>query len=188
MRKTHVNLNSNGVQACREPACHAEGDVHRRHQLHGRAAEVCADGCYGFEVTIVDQARAGWVLLDESLCVADDIEEFDTRLDCPEVAGGRDDLSGNDHDDAEGDDGGELEGSKCQCKLERGQRAYAYVEPSPEHPCSVLIDLQHLDVVDGESEADSCDDEQSANPRLCRECSAEGFAGNHDSANIGNDC
>lgn len=59
-----------------------------------------------------------------------------------------------------------------------------YIKPSPKHPCSVLIDLQHLDVVDGKSEADGGQDEQSANPRLCGHCSTESFAGDHDSTSI----
>ena len=40
---------------------------------------------------------------------ANDVEEFRALLDGPEVTSGRDDLSRDDHDDAEGDDGGELE-------------------------------------------------------------------------------
>jgi hypothetical protein len=35
----------------------------------------------------------------------------------------------------------------------------------------VLIDLQHLYVIDGESDANGGQDEQSANPRLCCDCS-----------------
>lgn len=49
----------------------------------------------------------------------------------------------------------------------------------------MLINLQRLDVVDGESEADGGQDEQSANPGLCRHCSAEGFASDHDSTSVG---
>lgn len=57
-------------------------------------------------------------MLNECLCIADDVEEFGAVLDRPEVAGSGDDLGGDDHDDAEGDDGGELEGttvSSSQC-------------------------------------------------------------------------
>ena len=60
----------------------------------------------------------------------------------------------------------------------------SYVEPCSEHPCPVLIDLQHLDVVNGKSEADGGQNEQSADPRLCRHCSAKGFASDHDRSNI----
>ena len=49
----------------------------------------------------------------------------------------------------------------------------------------MLVDLQHLDVVNGKSEADGSQDEQCADPRLCCHCSAEGFAGDHDSSDIG---
>ena len=66
-----------------------------------------------------------------------------------------------------------------------GLMGRSYVEPCSEHPCPVLIDLQHLDVVDGKSEADGGQDEQSANPGLCRHCSAEGFASDHDSSSVG---
>lgn len=50
--------------------------------------------------------------------------------------------------------------SACVERWAEGFRTY--VEPSPEHPRSVLINLQHLDVVNGESEADGGQDEQSA--------------------------
>jgi hypothetical protein len=52
----------------------------------------------------------------------------------------------------------------------------------------VLVNLQHLDVVNGESEADGGQDEQSADPGLCRHYSTEGFASDHDSAGIGDQC
>lgn len=48
----------------------------------------------------------------------------------------------------------------------------------------MLVNLQHLDVVDGKSEADGGQDEQSADPGLCRHCPAKGFASDHDSTGI----
>jgi hypothetical protein len=186
LRTTHVDFDSNSVETCRQPACHAEGDVHGRHKLCGRAAEIGANGGEGFEVAVVSQARAGWVLVHECSCVADDIEDFGAALDCPEVVGGGYDLGCGYHDNAEGDNGGELGRGQCQLVVEGSWMICPYVEPRPKYPCSVLIDLQHLDVVDGESKADGGQDEQSANPRLCCECSAKGFASDHNSSNVSN--
>ena len=50
----------------------------------------------------------------------------------------------------------------------------------------MLINLQHLNAVNGESEADGRQDEQSTNPRLCRYCSTEGFTSDHDGSDISN--
>jgi hypothetical protein len=50
----------------------------------------------------------------------------------------------------------------------------------------VLINLQHLDVVNGKPEADGSQDEQSADPRLSRHCPAKSFASDHDRPDIGN--
>jgi hypothetical protein len=44
-----------------------------------------------------------------------------------------------------------------QCCVQEGKMSY--VEPSPQHPSSVLVDLQYLDVVDCESETNRRQDE-----------------------------
>lgn len=50
----------------------------------------------------------------------------------------------------------------------------------------MLINLQHLNVVNGKPQADGSQDEQSADPRLSRHCSAKSFASDHDSSDVGN--
>jgi hypothetical protein len=87
-----------------QPSGHAESNVHGRHQLLHRAAEIRLDSGDGLEVAGIDQACAGRVSFDELLRVSDHIKELGAVLDGPEVAGGGDDLRGDYHDDAEGDD------------------------------------------------------------------------------------
>jgi hypothetical protein len=48
----------------------------------------------------------------------------------------------------------------------------------------VLINLQHLNVVVCEPQADGGQDEQCADPGLRRGRTAEGFASDHDSSNV----
>jgi hypothetical protein len=50
-----------------------------------------------------------------------------------------------------------------------------YVEPSSQHPSAVLVDLQHLDVVNCESEAHRRQDERCSNPGLSRQGATEGL-------------
>lgn len=76
-----------------------------------------------------------------------------------------DDDGGNDHDQAGGDDGAE-------------------VDPGPEHPGSVLVDLEPLDVVVGQREADGGHDGQRANAGLRGEVAAEGATGDHQAAHV----
>jgi hypothetical protein len=60
-----------------------------------------------------------------------------------------------------------------------------YVEPSSQHPSSVLVDLQHLDVVDGESETNGRQDERCSDPGLSRQRAAESLACDHYRSNVG---
>jgi hypothetical protein len=124
LRTTHVDFDSNSVETCRQPVCHAEGDVHGRHKLYGRAAEIGANGGDGFEVTVVNQTQTGWALVHECSRIADDVEEFGAALDCPEVAGGGDILGCDYHDNAEGDNGGELGRGQCQLVVEGSWSSY----------------------------------------------------------------
>lgn len=75
--------------------------------------------------------------------------------------------------------------------MERGGggkgRASANVKPRPQHPGAVLVDLQALDVVVGESEADGRADGEGADKGLRRDGAAEGFAGYHQGAGVGDE-
>lgn len=63
-----------------------------------------------------------------------------------------------------------------------------YVEPSSQHPSAVLVDLQHLDVVNCESEAHRRQDERCSNPGLSRQGATEGLARDHDRSDVGDHC
>jgi hypothetical protein len=60
-----------------------------------------------------------------------------------------------------------------------------YVEPSSQHPSAVLVDLQHLDVVNCESEAHRRQDERCSNPGLSRQGATEGLTRDHDRSDVG---
>jgi hypothetical protein len=125
-------------------------------------------------------------LFDECCRVTNHVKEFGAVLDGIEGADGGENLRGDDHYYAEGDDGGELSwSSSVRMWLRAAEERWPYVEPSPEHPGSVLVDLEHLDVVDREPKADCGQYEQSSDPGLSRECSAKGFAGDHDGSDVG---
>jgi hypothetical protein len=76
-------------------------------------------------------------------------------------------------------------GQWCFCVQEGG---IAYVKPSPQHPSSVLVDLQHLDIVDCESETNCRQDERRSNPGLSRQCTTEGLTCDHHRSDVGDYC
>jgi hypothetical protein len=49
----------------------------------------------------------------------------------------------------------------------------------------VLVDLQHLDVVDCESESDRRQNERCSDPGLSRQRATEGLTGDHECSNVG---
>jgi hypothetical protein len=73
-----------------------------------------------------------------------------------------------------------------QCCVQEGVMGdMTYVEPSPQHPSSVLVDLQHLDVVNCESESDRRQDECCSDPGLSRQCATEGLTCDHYRSDVG---
>ena len=83
-----------------------------------------------------------------------------------DVLGPAEDEGADDHDDAERDDGGG-------------------VEPGADHPGAVLVDLQALDVVVGHAGAEGGEDGEHAREDLGFEAAAEGVAGDHQGADVG---
>lgn len=84
------------------------------------------------------------------------------------IAGLTDDEGSDDHDQPQGHDGGE-------------------VKHGPQHPGAVLFDLETLDVVVGQCNADGAHDGENTDAGLSGEGPTESTSNDHDGANVAND-
>ena len=107
-------------------------------------------------------------LPETSLIVLEDEGDLFARHGLIEAADFGDDESTDDHDDAERDD-------------------RAGVEPGPEHPSAVLVDLKAFDVDVGQDYADGGQDCEETDVDLRFEFAAKAMTRNHEGADVGDE-
>lgn len=74
------------------------------------------------------------------------------------------------------------------CSTGKAQRQATDIEPSPDHPGSVLIELQPLDVVQSEGKSASGQDRHQTNPRLDIDATAHGLSCDHKRSHVRKHC
>ena len=151
----------------RKPAGRTEAEAQAR--SHSRSAPV--ETGFDREPAVVRPVRgkACWEGLSETgLIVLEDEGDLLARHGLIEAADFGDDESTDDHDDAEGDD-------------------RAGVEPGPEHPCAVLVDLEAFDVDVGQDCADGGQDCKETDVDLRFEFAAKAMTRNHEGADVGDE-
>lgn len=165
-RQTQIHLHTNKMYSDRQPQGHSKAHAQARTNLF-RSLEVKLS-VHDDEIVNcrVGSAALGVKVLHWN---AGAINEGDL------VAGhggvvrikGCDAERGDDQDQTERDDGAE-------------------VEHRPQHPGAMLVDLEALDVVVCEADADCCYDHKQADSCLSFDCPTEGPSADHEGTDVGN--
>ena len=165
--QSQIYLDTNKMQEDRQPHGHSEAYVQARtsplrsSRPKGRVHDdETVAGSIGTAALGIE--RLEWVAgaIDEGNLVARDDGVVGIEP--------RDDECGDDHDQSERDDG-------------------AKVEEGSQHPSAMLVDLEALDVVVCEAQADRGDDHEQSDCRLSFDSSTEGPSADHEGTSIGDE-